>query len=235
MTITLEKIFFKYILLNKEYFEPILPSFFKNPDMEFIYGVIRKYMNENPGTDVPKPKQIAEMVFLEDKDEKITKQLLRTILSEEIAEYDEEKFIKPKLKAWILINRLKMAANDIIDETRGLDDIQDLDGSLRSVNKIKEITEKATTFDFESDDDIGSDFDNPEAHIQDHSQDKVKTGWDSLDHVLGGGWDVSTFNVIMGETNSGKCSFDSDIYVKHKKTSKVEKIKIEEFFNKIRN
>ena len=57
MTITLERIFFAYILRNKNYFEVVLPHFFKNPDMEFVYRVIRQYMMEHSsGADVPFPK-----------------------------------------------------------------------------------------------------------------------------------------------------------------------------------
>lgn len=235
MTITLERIFFAYILRNKNYFEFVLPHFFKNPDMEFVYSVIRKYMVENSGSEVPSPKQIAEMVFLEDSDKKISKELLKSILKVELAEYDEDKFIKPKLSAWILINRLKGATNEIIDESRTLDGVQDLESAMESVSKIKEITSAATTINFDSDDDIGVDFDNAEEHVQDHSEIKVKTGWESLDTVLGGGWDISTFNVIMGETNSGKCSINSNIYIKNKQTGKIESIMIEDFFDKIKN
>lgn len=235
MTITLERIFFAYILRNKNFFEVVLPHFFKNPDMEFVYRVIRKYMVENTGSDVPSPKQIAEMVFLEDTDKRISKELLRSMLKVELAEYDEDKFIKPKLTAWILINRVKGATNDIIDESRILDNVQDLDSALACVTKIKQITDEATAVNFNDDDDLGTDFDDAEEHSQDNSQVKVKTGWATLDHVLGGGWDISTFNCIMGETNSGKCFFNSFIYTKNKKTSEIEKIKIEDFFNKIKN
>jgi len=235
MTITLERIFFAYILRNKSYFEAVIPHFFKNPDMEFVYRVIRKYMTGHTSADVPSPKQIAEMVFLEDTEKRISKELLRTILKVELAEYDEDKFIKPKLTAWILINRVKGATNDIIDESRTLDGVQDLESALECVTRIKAITDEATSVSFGDDDDLGTDFDDAEEHSQDHGAVKVKTGWETLDHVLGGGWDKNTLNIIMGETNSGKCSFDSLIYIKNKKTSKIEEIKIEDFFDMIKS
>lgn len=234
MTITLERIFFAYILRNKSYFNVVLPHFFKNPDMEFVYQVIRKYMIEHTSSEVPSPKQIAEMVFLEDTDKRISRELLKSILKVELSEYDEDNFIKPKLTAWILINRVKGATNDIIDESRILDNVQDLDSALECVSKIKSITDEATSVSFNDDDDLGTDFDDAEEHSQDHSNVKVKTGWESLDHVLGGGWDISTLNIIMGETNSGKCFFGSNIYIKNKKTNEIESIKIEDFFDKIK-
>jgi replicative DNA helicase len=51
---------------------------------------------------------------------------------------------------------------------------------------------------------MGSDFDDPEQHLQDQSKYKVKTGFPSLDHILGGGWDVQTLNILMGMSNAGK-------------------------------
>jgi hypothetical protein len=235
MTITLEKIFFGYILRNKSYFEVVEPHFFKNPDMEFIYRVIRTYMITNLSGNVPSPKQIAEMVFLEDLDKRISIELLKSLLKEDISEYDEVRFIKPKLTTWILINRVKGATNDIIDETRTLENISDLDSALDCVTKIKTITEIATTVNFDDDDDLGTDFDNAEEHSQDHSETKVKTGWDTLDQVLGGGWDIGTFNVIMGATNSGKCLITSTLIdIKNTKTGKMEEISIGNFFEKLK-
>jgi replicative DNA helicase len=51
---------------------------------------------------------------------------------------------------------------------------------------------------------MGSDFDDPDNHIQDSSKFKVKSGFETIDHMLGGGWDIQTLNVIMGMTNAGK-------------------------------
>ena len=44
MTISLEKIFFSYILSNKKYFEIVEQGYFRNNEIQFVYGVIRKYM-----------------------------------------------------------------------------------------------------------------------------------------------------------------------------------------------
>jgi KaiC/GvpD/RAD55 family RecA-like ATPase len=45
------------------------------------------------------------------------------------------------------------------------------------------------------------DFDDAEDHVQDSSKYKVKCGFETIDH---GGWDISTLNVIMAQTNGGK-------------------------------
>ena len=118
--------------------------------------------------------------------------------------YSEEHFIIPRFNTWVLVNRLKTGTIDIIDETRDLDNIVDYDDALLATEKMKQIFAEMSSTNFTSDDNMGSDFDNPEHHIQDGAQFKVKSGFDTIDHMLGGGWDISTLNVIMAETSNGK-------------------------------
>ena len=204
MTISLEKIFFGYILRNKKYFGIVEPHFFKNAEIQFVYNILRNYINKNSDAEVPHPKQILEMVSLEDRDGLITKEILKAMLSVSLSDYDEPNFIIPKFTAWILSNRIKSGTVDIIDETRNLDSLSDFDETVIAANKIKGIVEEMSKTDFVNDDDMGSDFDDPESHIQDSSRFKVKSGFDTLDHMLGGGWDIQTLNVVMAETNNGK-------------------------------
>lgn len=234
MTVNLEKIFFVYILKNKKYFNNIEPFFFKNPDVKFVYGIIKEYMNNDIETEVPSPKQIAEMVRLKDKDNTITKDMLLSILKEKLADYDEEKFIKPKFNTWILINRIKSGTTDIIDDSRELDDVSNYNDALTLAGRIKEKIIEATSTKFDSDDSLGSDFDDAESHSQDNDSRKIKTGWESMDTILGGGFDLGTLSIIMGTTGSGKCFFDGYIYIRNKITNKIEKIKIEKFFRRIK-
>lgn len=233
MTVSLERTFFAYILRNKNYFENVYPEYFKNPDIEFVYSIIRKYMMEHIGSDVPSPKQIAEMVFLEDKDGKMNASILKTMLKEDLKGYDEETFLKPKLSAWIMINRIQNSAMDVIDETRKLDDVSDLDSVLSVAGKIKDKIDKATVMNFDEDDNLVTDFDDFEEHAQDHSQTKIKTGWNALDNTLSGGWDVNTLNILMAETNGGKCSLDVGIKVRNKNNGSIETIDIKNFLERI--
>jgi replicative DNA helicase len=206
MTIGIEKIFFGYILQNKKYFHIIDSYFFKNNEIQFVYDVLRKYMLKDSDVQLPSPKQILEMINLEDKDGLITKDILKSILSVDLNEYDEDNFIIPRFNAWILSNRLKAGTVDIVEETRNLDAINDFETTLSTANKIKEIVEQMSSLNFinDDDDDMGSDFDDVEAHVQDSAKFKIKSGFATLDHMLGGGWDIGTLNMLMGETNSGK-------------------------------
>jgi replicative DNA helicase len=153
---------------------------------------------------IPSPRQILDMVNLEDKEGIITKEILKSILQVDLKEYDEKNFIEPKFNAWILSNRLKTGTVDIIDETRNLDSISEFEKAIEAANRIKSIVDEMSSTNFVQDDDLGSDFDEPEHHVQDSSKFKVKCGFETIDHMLGGGWDISTLNVIMAQTNGGK-------------------------------
>lgn len=204
MTPQLEKVFFNYILSNKKYFEIIKPFFFRNSEIQFVYGVIRDYMMRSSDAQVPTPRQILDMISLEDKDGVITKDILKSILQLDLKEYDEKNFIEPRFNGWILTNRLKTGTVDIIDETRNLDTITDFEKTIEAANRIKSIVDEMSSTNFVQDDDMGSDFDEAESHVQDSSKFKVKCGFETIDHMLGGGWDIQTLNVIMAQTNGGK-------------------------------
>lgn len=234
MTIQLEKIFFNYILTSKKYYDIVKPYFFRNNEIKFIYTVLQSYILKNRDCKIPTPTQLYNMVALEDKEGIITKEILKSILKSQLKEYDEEHFIIPKLNAWILVNRLKDGSVDIIDEVRNLDNINEFDDASVISNKIKEICNSMTTLDYIQDDNIGSDFDDVESHIQDSSRYKIKSGFDTIDHMLGGGWDISTLNIIMAETSNGKCvDYNMLIKCKNKKTEEIFETKIGDLFLKI--
>lgn len=214
MTPQLEKVFFNFILKNKKYFDIVKPYFFRNSEIQFVYGVLREYMLKSSDAQAPTPRQILDMVTLEDKEGIITKDILKSILQVDLKEYDEKNFIEPKFNAWVLANRLKTGTVDIIDETRNLDTISDFEKAIETADKIRSIVDEMSSTNFVQDDDMGSDFDDPEMHVQDSSKFKVKCGFDSIDHMLGGGWDISTLNVIMAETNNGKSLWMQNFAVK---------------------
>jgi len=215
MTISLEKIFFSYILKNKRFFELVEPFFFRNAEIQFVYNVLKNYSIQNIEAEIPHPKQILEMIQLEDREGLITREMLKSMLTVNLEEYDENNFIIPKFNAWILINRLKTGTVDIIDETRNLDTLNNFDDVVETATKIRGIVENMSKTDFVNDDeDLGSDFDDPEQHMQDQSKFKIKSGIASLDHILGGGWDVQTLNILMGMSNSGKSLWMQNLAVK---------------------
>jgi len=214
MTSSLEKVFFNYILKYKKYFEIVRPYFFRNSDIQFVYGVIRDYMLKNTEAQIPTPRQILDMITLEDKEGVITKEILKSILTDTLKDYDEKNFIEPKFNTWILTNRIKTGTVDIIDETRNFDNISDFDKAIEAADRIRSMVDEMSSTNFVDDDDLGSDFDEAELHIQDSSRFKVQSGFETLDHILGGGWDIATLNCIMAETNNGKSLWMQNFAIK---------------------
>jgi replicative DNA helicase len=214
MTSSLEKVFFNYILKNKKYFEIIRPYFFRNSEIQFVFGIIREYMTKNSDAQIPTPRQILDMVTLEDKEGIITKEILKSVLTDNLKDYDEKNFIEPKFNAWILSNRIKAGTVDIIDETRNFDNISDFETAIERANKIRSIVDEMSSTNFVDDDDLGSDFDDADLHVQDSSRFKVKSGFETIDHILGGGWDIGTLNCVMAETNNGKSLWMQNFAVK---------------------
>jgi replicative DNA helicase len=205
MTISLEKVYFAYIIKNKRYFEVVEPTFFKNTEIQFVYTIIRKYILKNVEADMPQARQIYEMISLEDRDGLITKEIFRAIMTTNLSEYDEINFIIPNFKSWILSNRLKSGTVEIIDETRNLDSVNDFEQTVIAANKIRSIADEMSRTNFVDDDgDLGSDFDEAENHTQDSSRYKVRSGFGTIDHMLGGGFDIGSLTILMAETNVGK-------------------------------
>ena len=203
MTISLEKIFFVWILKNKSFIEKVEPHYFRNKEISTIYSIIKKYHHQNPGAEVPSARQTWEMVHLEDPDGLITKEIFKAIMTTTLDEYDEDSFIRPRLASWILSNRMKSGGVEIVEEIRGLDNKVELEEIEKAAAKIRDIVDQMSKVDM-VDDDLGSDFDLAESHIQDNSRYKVKSGFATIDHMLGGGWDIQTLNCLMAETSNGK-------------------------------
>jgi replicative DNA helicase len=214
MSAQLEKVYFNYILKNKKYFEIIKPFFFKNNEIQFIYEIIRKYVTDG-NKEVPSVRQIFDMISSEDKRGFISKEIFKTIFKIDWADYNEKDFILPKINTWILSNKIKSGSVDIIEETRDIDNLFEFDKVIEHANKIKDIATDMSSISFTVDDeDMGSDFDIAENHYQDNSANKISSGFPTIDHMLGGGWDVGTFNCLMASTNNGKSLWMQNFAVK---------------------
>lgn len=206
MTINLEKIFFNYIIRHREYFNIVESYYFQQSTINFIYDILRNYIKTKPNVDIPSPKQLYDMVKIEDTEDNITIDIFKTLINIDFRDYDEENFIKPQFFAWITKNNTKLGLDIIIDKYRNsIADETNLEVIKETLTDIRNIVnEKCSTEFLSADDDLGSDFDDVENHVQDTSKYKVKSGLQCLDVMLGSGWDQASLNVLMAESNNGK-------------------------------
>jgi len=233
MNAGMEKIFFRHILNNNDQFSKVNPSYFKNDDIRFVYNIIREEYLISKSKTVPTNKQVLAMVTLRAEERAISKDLLKILLQGDNSEYEDE-WLLPRFKAWKLSNRLRDNVMQSIEYMRSMDEtnfdnIQDIASKLKNISNELDIIDDVN-------DDLGEDFDDPLAHRQDATTQKISTGWQSMDTMLNGGWDYASLVVLIGETNVGKCSNPlSIISVRSKKTGHVMDITIGEFFEKMKN
>lgn len=230
MNTNMEKHYFVWIMDNPEQFSKVEPYFFKNQDILFIYSVIRDEYLKSESHIVPSPQQIYSMVKLADQDNKINNKVIQLLLKSDNTDISEEWLI-PRFKGWKIQNQLRGDVLKSIDMVRGIEDVN-YDNVQEVASKLKNLFNNVMLVD-DDDDDLGDDFDDPESHKQKLNKNTITSGWSTMDNILGRGWSKSTLNVLMGETNIGKCSkFDTMINIRNKKTGEVKRMTIGEFYLK---
>jgi hypothetical protein len=229
MNAQIEKFFFTWIMDHPTQFYKVEPGFFKTDDIQFIYKIIRDEFIVSKSKKVPSPQQIVAMIKLQDPEEKISNNIIKTILKNDNSTHDQD-WLEKRFKAWKLSNMLKNSVYESIDDIRNLKEI-DFDNVSDIASKIKQVYNNLSIVE-DDDEDLGADFDDPEMHKQEISLNKISSGWGNVDLLLGGGWDKGTFNVLMGETNVGKCSLGTTyIKIRNKNTNEIKSIQLEEFYN----
>jgi hypothetical protein len=232
MNTNMEKHYFIYILDNSDQFSKVEPFFFRNSDIQFVYTVIREEYLRSESHIVPSVQQIYSMVTLADQDKKINDKVLKLLLQSDNSDISEE-WLLPRFKAWKIQNELKGDMLKAIDMVRNIETV-DYESVTDIAQKVKGMFGNVFLVD-DDDNDLGDDFDDPESHKQNITKNCIPTGWSNIDNILGGGWSKSTLNVIMGETNVGKCTnYQTLIKIKNKKTGRIEEIGIGEFYDSIK-
>lgn len=201
MNTNMEKHYFIYIYDNPDQYSKVEPFFFKNSDIQFVYTVIREEYLKSESHIVPSMQQVYSMVKLADQDNKINDKVIKLLLQSDNSDISEE-WLVPRFKSWKIQNQLKGDMLKGIDMVRGLDEVT-YDNVVEIAQKLKGMFGNVLLVD-DDDQDLGSDFDDPESHKQLISKNSIPTGWSCIDSILTGGWSKSTLNVIMGETNVGK-------------------------------
>ncbi len=197
----LEKLFFAKILEDPNQFYKVLPFFFRNDQIRFVYEIIRDNYITGKDKIVPSPKQIWTMVSSQDIDKTISKEAFKALLTENTQEISDDWFDK-RFKAWKSSNHARDRVVDAIDMIKKMEDV-DYDNVMDVVGRLKNSFNEIDIMG-NDDEDFGDDFDDPENHKQLISIRKMSTGFSNMDKIMNGGWDHATFNLIMGETNVGK-------------------------------
>lgn len=234
ISVNLEKAFFAKVLDDPKQFYKIESHFFDNPAIRMVFGILKDEFVKSKVKEIPSNSQIWTMVSMEDDptNRLVTKEILKSLLSVDLTEYQDDWLIQ-RFQSWKTAKYTRTQLTESIDLIRNLDDI-DIDTTLSIARRIKDNFMELDSMS-NDDEDLGSDFDDPDSHKQDISMNKMPSGWSNIDRILGGGWDRATLNIIMGETSVGKCSLLSKINLRNKKTGELETMTIEDFYTKIKS
>lgn len=202
MTSNREKIFLHYIFKNPVYFKSVQPHYFKNKEIRFVYDLIKKEFEKSKKKIVSSVNEIYDIIKNNDKDDAFSDDLIKSILKIDLSKYREDEYILPNLKSWILMNKTSDGIIDSVDKLRDIKE-DNPEAILEVIGEVRVKMDEATKPDY-TDVHIGSDFDSVDDHCQDAAHNKIPTGWETLNRLLGGGLDRKTLNVLMAQTNGGK-------------------------------
>lgn len=193
-----EKIFFRLSLEKPKYLQAIKSGFYTSEEIDVLSYLANKFyakFNETPGKD-----QIALLIQNSSKaKERVSENILNIIFDVDLNQYDEE-WLTSTAESWIRWRTFNTSFTDTIEYIKTTQVTpENVDGI---VQKVKGIINDRNNLTFNSD--LGLDFFNFEAHDQKETE-KVSTGYNFLDTMLGGGYDKGgNLVVYAGEQNIGK-------------------------------
>ena len=189
-----DKLIFKYMLEHPKYLPFINERSFDNADMQYVANKAKEFYLEYG--EAPQMVQMQALVKGDSKE--ISNETIETLYSADVSSADAT-WIKATCEGWI---RYRTLNNNLI---KAITYVKTSDVSLSNVNHIVdtccEIIGDTTTISF--DDNLGSDFWNPESH-KPPTVDKISYTWEYWDRVAKGGVDRKTLSCYLGGTNVGK-------------------------------
>ena len=202
----MERHFFTHILDNPDQFNKVDPSYFQNSAIQLVYAVIQDTYLKSQKHLTPSTSQVLAMVRLNDPENKVSDKVITMLMENDNADMSDE-WLVPRFKAWKIKNKMNDDVRVAIEETRGIENLS-YENLLDIAHKLRNRFDTVLGVD-DDDEDLGSDFCDPESHKQNMSKNCIPTGWNTMNTILSGnatngGWSKSTLNVIMGETNVGK-------------------------------
>ena len=193
-----EKIFFRLSLEKPKYLQSIKTGYYTSEEIDVLSYLANKFyvkFNETPGKD-----QLKLLVQNYKKaKEKITDGILDVIFDVDLAQYDEE-WLTSTAESWIKWRTFDTSLIDTIEFIKTTQVTPENADSI--IQKVKGRINDRNNITFNSD--LGLDFFNAEDHDQKEAE-KVSSGYNFVDRVLGGGYDKGgNLVVYAGEQNIGK-------------------------------
>jgi len=193
-----EKIFFRLSLVKTKYLKSIKSSFYTSQEIDILSQLSNKFFerfNETPTKD-----QLNMLIQRSEKaKERITENILNTIFEVDLDQFDEE-WLTSVTESWIKYRTFEISLTDTVEFVKTTAVTPENVDSI--VAKVKGLINDRNNLSFNSD--LGLDFFEVDSHDQKDTE-KVSTGYNFLDRMLGGGYDKGgNLIVYAGEQNIGK-------------------------------
>ena len=189
-----EKIFFNWFLAHPKYLSSINKNFFTNQDLDDVANLAKEFFIKFG--EAPSKDQIKALI--DNEQIQISNSIIESIFDVKIKEYDKD-WIQRTAESWIKWQHFYKNLSKTIEYIKTQDvtpeNVEDI--VTRASNMVS--NEGLISFDV----DLGLNFFEPESHIT-QKVEKIQSGYNFIDNVMGGGYDSKSLVVYAGEQNVGK-------------------------------